>query len=88
MTRNDFASLGSSMFSVVVRKRLALKAARDAVLAEIDADTCDRRCKCERRPLYDAAIKAEADAYHDARAAEDSWAAYCAIRRDDIAFRG
>jgi len=81
----SFASLGSSAFAVVVRKRQALVAARNTVVALIDADPCDRRCTCSGRPAYDAAIKAEAAAYAEVREADASWAEFCAIRKADSA---
>ncbi len=85
MTSKDFASLGSGAFNRLARARQALVAATAAVMAEMDADTCDRRCACERKPLYDAAIKVESDAYYAVRTEEASWAEFCAIRREDVA---
>lgn len=83
MTSLDFARLGSTAFSVVARKRQALVAASRHVAEVLDADPCDRVCRCERRPLYDAAVAAESAAHHDLLAAEKAWADYGAIRRDD-----
>ncbi len=85
MTSTSFASLGSSAFSILTRRRQALVAARAAVIAIIDADPCDRRCSCPMRQTYDAAVKAEADAYAEAREAEASWVEFCTIRKADIA---
>lgn len=85
MNSTSFASLGSSAYAVVVRKRLALVAARAHVAAVIEADPCDRRCTCSRRPAYDAALMAASYAYAEVREAEASWAEFCAIRKADIA---
>lgn len=80
MNARNFASLGSSAFSVLASKRQALVAASAFVEAVMAADPCDRVCCCDKRPAYDVAVKAEADAYNTVRIAEASWAEFCAIR--------
>lgn len=81
MNITAFASLSGSAFARLVRKRQALVAASAAVGAIMDADPCDRACRCDRRPLYDAAIKVESEAHVDLLSAEASWREYCDIRR-------
>lgn len=83
MTSAMFASLSSSAFSRVVAKRQKFVAAQAAVEAIMEADPCDKRCNCSMRAAYDAAIKAEHDAYYERMSAEESWRTYCEIRRDD-----
>lgn len=85
MNARQFASLGSSAFAVVVAKRQAHEAASHRVTAVMDADPCDRVCRCERRPLYDAAVRAEAAAYDALRTAETAWDDYCQIRYEKTA---
>ena len=80
MNLTSFASLGSSAYNVLVAKRQAHVAASQHVTDVMDADPCDRVCRCERRPLYDAAVRAEADAYDALRTAETAWSSYCEIR--------
>lgn len=89
MTRNDFASLGSSAWSLVVAKRQALVAANKAEQDALDdyLDNCpcpERACTCGRDAASRKASKARSEAYHDAAEAEAMWAQYCEIRRADI----
>lgn len=90
MNRMDFASLGSSAFAIVVKKRQALVAA-DKVLDAADDDYFDnchcfprRLCACGRREVKSAASQARSDAYHDLREAEAMWAQFCEIRESDM----
>lgn len=90
MKRFDFASLGSSAFAIVARKRQALVAA-DKVVEAADEDYFDnchcmprRNCVCGRRAAQRAANTARSEAYDDLRAAELMWIEYCEIRKADI----
>lgn len=85
MNARSFASLGSSAFASLAAKRQAHVAASRRVTEVMDADPCDRVCRCERRPLYDAAVRAEADAYDALRTAETAWSNYCQIRHGKTA---
>ena len=54
-------NIGWGVFDRVVARRQALVAARAAVDSAIDADPCERRCKCGMMaPLLQAEAEAEA----------------------------
>ncbi len=82
MTNSQFASLGPSIFAVVVAKRQAHVAATKLVDDLMDACTCDRGCQCELREQTKAAKIAEGRTYHDLRVAEESYREYTDIRYD------
>ena len=67
-------SVGSGTFGRLVVRRQALVAAIKAEDAAMDADPCDRRCKCGMMAPF---VKATAEAYADLRAAEESYRTYC-----------
>ncbi len=83
MTRNDFASLSSATFAVVVSKRQAYVTAEAALDALYDECQCDLGCRCHLREKIKAANKALSGAHWDKLDAERMWAEYCDIRRED-----
>jgi len=80
MTASHFASLGPSMFGTVTRARQALVVAR----AEVDRlealCPCARRCACELRPAFVAAMREENRCAAEREERERAWVEYSAIR--------
>lgn len=84
MTRNDFASLGSAAFSVVVSKRQKYRAAGAVLDALLEECECDRGCRCHLREKIEDAKLALSDAHHERLDAEQMWKEYFEIRCEDI----
>ena len=82
MTLTQFASLGGSIFNVVVAKRQKHVAAREETDRLIDLCPCNRGCSCSLKASIDAAKVAESDAYAELRAAEAAYADYRAVRSE------
>ena len=79
MSTNATMSVGAGTFDRLVARRQAYVAAQRAEAAAMDADPCDRRCKCGMMAPFAAAA---AEAYADLRAAEESYRAYHAAFTD------
>jgi hypothetical protein len=82
MTLTQFASLGGSIFAVVVSKRQKHVAARKETDRLIDLCPCNRGCKCALKNSIDAAKAAESDAYAELRDAEAAYADYREVRSE------
>ena len=81
MTKPMFDSLGSSVFNLVVAKRLAHVAASKRVEELLDKCPCDRGCHCElKQPIFDAKTE-EMKAYHELCDAEDAHRSYHEVRK-------
>lgn len=76
-----FDSLGSSVFNIVVSKRLAHVAASKKVDELLDKCPCNRGCHCElKQRIFDAKTE-EMKTYHELRDAEDAHRSYHAVRK-------
>ena len=81
MTKQIFDSLGSTVFNLVVSKRLAHVAASKKVEELLDKCPCDRGCHCElKQDIFDAKTE-EMKAYHELRGAEDAHLSYHSVRK-------
>ena len=81
MTKPMFDSLGSSVFNIVVAKRLAHVAASKRVEALLDECPCNHGCHCDlKQAIFDAKTE-ELKAYHELRDAEDAHRSYHAVRK-------
>jgi len=79
MTASSFASLGSSMFAIVVKARQKYVAASNEADAAMDACICTRgRCKCDAKE--GEAWKRYQDAGAELAAREAEWKEYQSIR--------